>query len=38
VKQTYTIALSQGRGDQYLPRVIDAMAEFNGVNPGAERP
>ncbi len=32
VKQTYSIALSQGRGDQYLPRVIDAMAEFNGVH------
>ena len=31
VKQTYSIALGQDRADQYLPRVIDAIGEFNGA-------
>ena len=33
VKQSYAIALGQARADQYLPRVIDAIAQFNGVAP-----
>jgi 3-hydroxyisobutyrate dehydrogenase-like beta-hydroxyacid dehydrogenase len=30
-KQAYTIALAQGREAQNLARVIDAVAELNGV-------
>jgi 3-hydroxyisobutyrate dehydrogenase-like beta-hydroxyacid dehydrogenase len=31
VKNSYAIAVSQGRGEEYVPMVSDAIAELNGV-------
>ncbi len=32
VQQSYTMALAMGRGDQHMPMLADAIANFNGVD------
>ena len=34
VKQSYTIAVNQGHGDDYMPRLCHAIAELNGAKVG----
>lgn len=33
VHQLYTLATIQGFGDKYMPRLVDALAQLNGVKP-----
>jgi len=33
VHQIYTLATIQGFGDKYMPRLVDALAQLNGIKP-----
>jgi hypothetical protein len=38
VKNTYTAAVAQGKGEDYVPLVVDVIAAQNGLSPYHKKP